>query len=55
MTVREYIENRPTNLYGKKIRILDAGTHKNCGGWVTCSNRIVKDVKITTKYIFIYV
>ena len=56
MTVREYIENRPTELYGKKIRILDNKSHRNLGEWLyNNANKPIKDIKITTKIIFIFV
>lgn len=54
-TVREYIENRPTELYGKKIRVLDVTTHKNLGEWLRNADKKIKDIKITEKIIFIFV
>lgn len=55
MTIREYIENRPSTAYHKKIRVLKANTHKNCGEWLQNENAIIKDIKITTKIIFIFI
>ena len=55
MTVKEYIENRPFKLYGKKIRVLSAGTHKNMGDWLKYANATIKEVKITSKIIFIFI
>ena len=55
MTVREYIENRPTELYGKKIRVLDNKSHRNLGEWLHNADKPIKDIKITTKIIFIFV
>lgn len=55
MTVREYIESRPRTVYGKKIRILNAITKKNMGGWVENANAYVLSAKVTTKYIFIFI
>ena len=55
MTVKEYIENRPFKTYGKKIRILSAKTHRNCGGWIENEKKKIKDIKITSKIIFIFI
>ena len=55
MKVREWIEQRPRELYGRGIRILNLTTNKYMGDWTDYQNRIVLRVKITTKYIFLYI
>jgi len=58
MTVREYIEGRSPLLYRKKIRILDGSLEhyaKYLGEWVDFGSSIVLKVKVTTKYIFIFI
>ena len=54
MTIREYVETRTPELYGKKIRILDL-QKKYMGTWLENDSAIVRYVKITTKYIFIFI
>lgn len=53
--VRDYVENRNTMSYGKKIRILDSVSHKYLGDWITFSEAIIKSIKVTTKIIFIFI
>lgn len=55
MTVREYIEGRSPLLYGKKIRILDGSSKKYLGEWQDYNTSIVLGVKVTTKYVFIFI
>ena len=55
MTIKEYIETRPTAVYGKKIRVLNAITKKYMGEWFEYPNAFVNGVKVTTKYIFIFI
>jgi len=57
ITVGAYTDIRDSRTYGKKIRVLDARTHRNIGEWYKDDviNRIVKDVKISGKYLFIFV
>ena len=55
MTVREYIEGRPQFVYGKKIRILNGISKKYLGEWTEYADKYVIGVKITTKYIFIFI
>lgn len=55
MRVKEWIENRPRDLYGRGIRILNLTTNKNMGVWTDFQERIVLRVKVTTKYIFLYI
>ena len=54
MTVREYVYTRPKEIYGKPIRILDSN-HKYIGQWWLFPDYIIKEVKVTTKYIFIFI
>ena len=55
MKVREWIEQRPRELYGRGIRILNLTSNKNMGDWTDNQDRYVLKVKITTKYIFLYI
>ncbi len=55
MTVKEYLENRPSTEYNKHIRILSATTKKSLGAWTEFANCQVVSVKVTTKIIFIFV
>ena len=55
MRVREWIEQRPRDLYGRAIRILNLTTNKNMGDWTDYQNRYVLRVKVTTKFIFLYI
>ena len=55
MTVKEYIENRDSKTYRKNIRVLSTTTHANMGHWTTLLDKEVVDVKVTSKYIFIFI
>ena len=57
ITVLTFIENRPAKTFGKKIFILDHKTHKGLGRWFDDDNpnKIIKDMKMNNKYLFIYV
>ena len=57
MKVADYINERDPKSYGKTIRIIDEKTHRNMGNWWEKSNanREVKIVKISQKYLFIFV
>ena len=55
LTVGRYIEDRNKISYNKQIRILDHRTHENLGNWMSNADAVVKDVKITTKTLFIFV
>ena len=54
-TVRDYLENRKSTTYNKKIRILDNVSKKYLGEWIEFSEAIIKSIKITTKIIFIFI
>lgn len=57
MTVKDYVMQRPIAIYGKKIRVIEKspdGTQKT-GMWYEYQTRIIKDVKITSKWIFVFV
>ena len=56
-TVREFIEKYfKTHSANKHIRLTDATTEKGVGDhWIHHENDIVKKVKITDKYIFIFI
>jgi hypothetical protein len=55
LTVREYVEGRSSFLYGKKIRILEGSSKKYLGEWQDYNTSIVLGVKVTTKYVFIFI
>jgi len=54
MTVKDYVYDRPKTLYGRPIRILNSN-HKYLGQWWMFSDSEIKEIKITTKYIFIFI
>ena len=55
MRVEEWIETRPRERYGRNIRILGLTSNKYMGCWTEYRSRIVLKVKVTTKYIFLYI
>ena len=55
MTVKTFLDNRNNSTYGKSIRILDNETKKNCGNCLHNFDAIVISIKITKKYLFIFV
>ena len=56
MTVKQYVEIRPIAIYGKKIRVIEKlpDGFQRSGMWYEYQTRIIKDVKITSKWIFIF-
>lgn len=55
LTVWEYMNNRNEISYGKQVRILDNETHKSYGPWYQNTSAEVKAVKITSKFLFIFI
>ena len=55
MTLKEYLDSRTSATYGRKLRILDTATRKNCGNCVNNFNALVVNIKQTEKYLFIFV
>lgn len=55
MNVNRYIETRTETTYGKKVRILDSKSHRNLGPWYRNAGRDIVEVKVTEKYLFIFV
>ena len=55
MKVKEWIEQRPRELYGRNIRILNLTTNKYMGDWTDYQDRYVLRTKITTKIIFLFI
>ena len=56
MTVERWIDTNTDKLYGHRIRIIKADTHKGVGDMMMFYfDYIVKNVKITSKYIFIFI
>lgn len=54
MFVSDYIETRKGK-YGKRIRVLDYCTRRNLGHWWENSYKKVVAIKVTEKYLFIFV
>lgn len=55
ITVWEYLNNRDEKSRNKRIRILDQITHKSYGLWQENTSAQVKAVKITEKFLFIFI
>lgn len=55
ITVWEYLNNRDEKSRNKRIRILDQITHKSYGLWQENTFAQVKAVKITEKFLFIFI
>jgi hypothetical protein len=56
MTVNTWIDENMGHLYGKKIRIIDTATGKGVGDMLMFyMDKVVKDTKITTRFVFIFV
>ena len=56
MTVSEFLEGRNVKINDrKKIRILDHATHKSYGTWWENPHALIKEVKATSKYLFIFI
>lgn len=57
LTVKTYLDKRDISTYGKKIRVVESGSNRSLGAWYEHNNALkeVKEVKITTRVIFIYV
>ena len=57
MTVEQYIDSYfKTNKSAKVIRMMDAVTRRGIGKhWIQFSDFYVIDVKVTDKYLFIYI
>ena len=55
LTVQMYLENRSPVAYSKNIRIIDNVSKRYLGGCADYLDRQVLDVKITSKYLFIFI
>lgn len=55
MTLKEYLETRDNATFGRSIRIIDDVTRKNRGSVIENFSAIVISVKVTSKYLFIFV
>lgn len=51
LTVRQYIERRNIERYGRKIRVIGS----NSSQWLDNADAIVKSVKVTEKYVIIFI
>lgn len=51
LTVRQYIERRSVERYGRKIRVIGPNSYR----WLDNADAIVKSVKVTEKYIIIFI
>ena len=56
MTVRQYIENRPTATYSKHFRVISKKNNRNYSRvWLEVEEEPIVEIKITEKYIFIFI
>jgi hypothetical protein len=55
MTVKEYLDKRPNETYGKKIRVVALTHNRGVSDWTLYADREIFKINVTTKYIFIYV
>ena len=55
LTVWEYLNKRGNQSLNKRIRVLNNITHKSCGNWAENALAQVKTVKITEKFLFIFI
>ena len=51
LTVRQYVERRSIERYGRKIRVIGS----NSSQWLDNADAIVKSVKVTEKYVMIFI
>ena len=51
LTVRQYIERRNIERYGRKIRVIGS----NSSQWLDNADATVKSVKVTEKYVMIFI
>ena len=51
LTVRQYVERRSAERYGRKIRVIGS----NSSQWLDNADAIVKSVKVTEKYVMIFI
>ena len=51
LTVRQYVERRSVERYGRKIRVIGS----NSSQWLDNVDAIVKSVKVTEKYVMIFI
>jgi len=56
ITVNDWIDTHMEQIYGRKIRIIDAETHKGVGDMLMLyMDKKIKKVKITTSFLFIFI
>lgn len=56
ITVNDWIDTHIEQIYGRKIRIIDAETHKGVGDMlIFYMDKKVKAVKMTTRFLFIFI
>lgn len=51
LTVRQYVERRSIERYGRTIRVIGS----NSPQWLDNADAIVKNVKVTEKYVMIFI
>ena len=51
LTVRQYVERRSIERYGRKIRVIGSNSPR----WLDNTDAIVKSVKVTEKYVMIFI
>ena len=55
LTVLDYLNKRGNQSLNKRIRVLDNITHESRGSWADNALAQVKAVKITEKFLFIFI
>ena len=55
MTLKEYLDKRNKETYGKRVRVLNQKTRRNCGNCVDNFNSTVVSTKVTSKYLFVFI
>ena len=56
MTVNQWIDENMKTVYGHTIRLIDSNTHKGVGDMlILYMNREVKKIKLTNKFLFIFI
>lgn len=51
LTVRQYVERRDVERYGRKIRVIGSDSPQ----WLDNADAAVKSVKVTEKYVIIFI
>ena len=56
ITVREWVNKNKTQLPHKTIRMINYSNHQGLGlHWLECADDEIKKIKITNRWIFIFI